>query len=81
MPSIPQHLRPAAEVAKREGWTITGNGGGHLTWTSPSGTKVTTSKSPGGNRAHQNIIAKLRRAGLPLGDRPQKPKRKISAGE
>jgi hypothetical protein len=61
---MPQHLRAAERLAKKKGWTITTSGSGHLCWTSPNGTKVYTSKSPGGNRAHQNIMAKLRRAGL-----------------
>jgi hypothetical protein len=64
VPSIPKHLRAAERLAKKEGWTIITNGSGHLTWISPNGTKVHVSKSPGGNRAHQNIVMKLRRAGL-----------------
>lgn len=64
MPTIPKHLKATARLAGKNGWKITTSGSGHLCWTSPNGTKVYTSKSPGGNRSHQNTVMKLRRAGL-----------------
>lgn len=62
--TIPQHLKDSAKRAEDQGWVITRTGSGHLKWTSPRGTVVYTPKTPGGGRSHQNVVAKLQRAGL-----------------
>lgn len=62
--NVPVHLKQAARTARSKGWVITVTGSGHLRWVSPNGVKVFTSKTPGGNRSHQNTVSKLRKAGL-----------------
>jgi hypothetical protein len=63
---IPESLRPAYKAARKSGWSITRTSGSHhVRWQPPSGPAVFGSSSPrGGCHAVENIIGKLRRAGL-----------------
>lgn len=64
---VPEPLRAMAASARRQHWTVTYTGGGHLRWKPPSGPPVFTPSTPGGgNRSIANCLADLRRAGLTL---------------
>jgi len=63
---IPEPLRGLAKAARRQRWTITMSGSGHLLWRSPAGTTITTSGTPGDSRELPNVRARLRNAGLKL---------------
>ena len=64
-PKIPEPLRAMAAAARKQRWTLTRTGGGHIRWKPPSGPPVFTPSTPGGgNRSIGNTLAKLRRAGL-----------------
>jgi len=65
MSAVPGQLRAYARRAQVQGWVITRYSGGHLKWQPPGGRAVFTPVSPsGGNRSVDNVLAKLRRAGL-----------------
>jgi predicted RNA binding protein YcfA (HicA-like mRNA interferase family) len=55
-----------ARIARRAGWTVKQQRGGHVAWRSPSGARVTSSTSPSDRRALYALKRDLRRAGLPL---------------
>jgi hypothetical protein len=55
-----------AALARRQKWTVTYTGSGHLRWQPPSGGPVYTPSTPGKGRSVENCIADLRRAGLTL---------------
>jgi hypothetical protein len=59
-----RELRPAAKLAVADGWVIRTRSR-HTKWYSPDGvTLVVTSSSPSDQRAYQNAIGDLRKAGL-----------------
>lgn len=61
---IPEPIRGLARAAKKQKWTITYNGSGHLVWTSPTGEAVVMSSTPSDSRFLRQVKAKLRSAGL-----------------
>lgn len=64
---IPEPHRKLARLALALGWKLSRDGSGHLRWTSPDGSSLTTSSTPrGGRRTIENERARLRKAGLRL---------------
>ncbi len=63
---IPEQLRGFARIARKQKWTITYSGAGHLLWTSPAGITVTTGSTPSDSRGMTHARIKLRNAGLKL---------------
>lgn len=64
---IPKPFRKAARLAESRGWRIK-HGGSHLKWKPPyPGRMVITPSTPGEGRSIENAMAKLKRAGLPVG--------------
>lgn len=62
---IPKHLRPAARMARAQGWTISVTGKGHLRWSPPSGAAVITGATPQRyGHGPRNARRQLARAGL-----------------
>ncbi|MEV5750267.1 hypothetical protein AB0L00_20805 [Actinoallomurus sp. NPDC052308] len=61
---IPRDLRQLARRAEAAGWTITLTSNNHLAWKPPSGRTVFCPSTPSDHRSVQNVIGKLRRAGL-----------------
>ncbi len=64
--SIPRDLRVAHDLAIAHGWRLESLGSGHLRWMPPAGRFIVTASTPSDGRATRNIIAMLRRAGLPI---------------
>lgn len=61
---IPKDLQSTADQAREAGWTIERTRKGHLAWKSPKGETVFCPGTPSDCRSAQNVIGKLRRAGL-----------------
>jgi hypothetical protein len=61
---IPRDLRQLARRAEAAGWIITLTGSNHLAWKPPSGQTVFCPSTPSDHRSVQNVIGKLKRAGL-----------------
>jgi len=64
---VSREMRPIAERALEQGWTIDWSTGKHQVWTSPEGGRVRVPCTPSDRRSERNTIAELRRMGLDLG--------------
>ena len=59
-------FRRVRQVMRRHGWTIGHTKRGHLRFIAPDGRKVFAPGSPSDHRAVKNMVAFLRREGLPV---------------
>lgn len=57
---------PIARKLRKQGWTISLTGGGHVLWMSPTGERIIGALTPGGGRGDRNLKAKLKQAGADL---------------
>lgn len=66
--STPKDLRNLVKLAESQGWEFDRTNSGHVKFCSPyrSEPPVFYSGTPGDRRAHSNLLAKLRRAGLDI---------------
>lgn len=64
--STPKDLRNIVKLAESQGWEFGRTKKGHVKFCSPydSVSPIFYSGTPGDRRAHNNLVAKLRRAGL-----------------
>ena len=65
-PRLPPEYRRLAKFAAAHGWRVERVKGGHLRWINPQGRDVPAASTPSDNRDMQNLVAMLRRAGLPV---------------
>lgn len=68
-------LKRTLREVERAGWEVTRRGG-HMILTGPDGQRVVACATTGGGRAHKNLLGHLKRAGLDLRDRHQRPRRR-----
>lgn len=71
--------RALATLAEKQGWLVDAEGGRHIDFHSPDGAKVTVARTPSDWRAHRNNVAELRRHGLDIPRKTQKPKKQPDA--
>lgn len=66
--STPKDLRNLVKLAESQGWEFDRTNSGHVKFCSPYREEppVFYSGTPGDRRAHNNLVAKLRRAGLDI---------------
>jgi len=66
--STPKDLRTLVKLAESQGWEFGRTNSGHVKFCSPYSAEppVFYSGTPGDRRAHSNLLAKLRRAGLDI---------------
>ncbi|ACL42297.1 hypothetical protein Achl_4346 (plasmid) [Pseudarthrobacter chlorophenolicus A6] len=66
--STPKDLRNLVKLAESQGWEFDRTNSGHVKFCSPyrETPPVFYSGTPGDRRAHSNLLAKLRRAGLDI---------------
>jgi hypothetical protein len=61
---IPKVYQDLFDIAVSQGWRVEQRKNTHLSWVSPTGTKVFSSFTPSDIRAVQNLKRDLRRYGL-----------------